>query len=239
MSPLLEPALYEDREMSISEHLESLRTCLMVSLVATFIGTGIVWSWSADFLSWLAKPVGGLIFLAPTEAFFTRFKVAMFGGFLLALPIVLHQVWRFVACAISLESRRGVSLILPVSYLLFVGGVSLSIFFVVPNAVQFLVAYGSDMVKPQLAVGAYLEFVTMLSLAFGAVFQIPLVLLFLHRSGVVEYDTLAEKRRYIYFGGVILAAVLTPGPDVISQIALAIPIILLFEISLMVMRWSK
>ena len=239
MSPLLTPVALQDREMSITEHLEALRNCLIVSLTAIFLGTAIVWSWSENFLTWMARPVGELIFLAPTEAFFTRLKVAMFGGFLLALPVVLHQAWSFVACAIGPETRKAVSLVLPVSYLLFVAGVALAVSFVVPNAIHFLVAYGSESIRPQLAVGAYLEFVMMLALAFGLVFQIPLALLFLHRAGLVTYPYLAEKRRYIYFGGAVAAAALTPGPDVISQIALGIPIILLFEISLLIMRASK
>jgi len=132
----------------------------------------------------------------------------------------------------------GVLVILPVSYFLFLSGVSLAVFFVIPNAVRFLMAYGSDQVQPLFAVGAYLEFVTMLALAFGLVFQIPLVLLFLHRAGIVSYEMLASKRRYIYFAGVVMAALLTPGPDVISQIALAIPTVFLFEVTLMIMRCS-
>jgi len=239
MSPLFDPARIEDREMTLTEHLEALRRCLIICLVATFIGTVIVWSWSGDFLAWLAKPVGGLIFLAPTEAFFTRFKVAAFGGFLLALPVILHQIWSFTACAIGEDLRRGTLLVLPASYLLFLSGVGLAIFFVIPNAVRFLMAYGSDQVQPMFAVGAYLEFVTMLGLAFGFVFQIPLVLLFLNRAGIVSYEMLASKRRYIYFAGVVMAALLTPGPDVISQIALAVPTVLLFEASLLIMRCTR
>ena len=226
----------EDREMSLVEHLAELRSRLIAALSATAAGTVVAWAWSGEFLSWLARPAGGLVFLAPTEAFFTRFKVAMFGGFLLALPIVLHQVWAFTARALGPRMRKMVSLILPVSYVLFVAGVLLAVLFVVPNAMRFLIAYGSPDVRPLLSVAAYVEFVATLALAFGAVFQLPLVLLLLDRLGIVTRSGLAAKRRVVYFAGFVAAAMLTPGPDVISQLALAVPIALLFELSLLAMR---
>lgn len=229
----------EDKEMTLVEHLDELRTRLIRALVAVAAGTAVAWSWSGEFLSWLARPAGGLVFLAPTEAFFTRFKVAMLGGFLLALPLVLHQVWAFTARALGERVRRSISTILPVSYLLFIAGVVLAVVVVVPNAMHFLVAYGSADVKPLLSVAAYMEFVTTLALAFGLVFQLPLVLLLLERMGMVTRAGLAAKRRVVYFVGFVAAAMLTPGPDVISQVALAVPIVVLFELSLLAMGRAK
>ena len=229
----------EDREMTLVEHLDELRTRLIRALVAVALGTAVAWSWSGEFLSWLARPAGGLVFLAPTEAFFTRFKVAMLGGFLLALPVVLHQVWAFTARALGERVRRSISMILPVSYLLFIAGVVLAVVVVVPNAMRFLVAYGSADVKPLLSVASYMEFVSTLALAFGLVFQLPLVLLMLERLGIVTRAGLAAKRRVVYFAGFVAAAMLTPGPDVISQIALAVPIVVLFELSLLAMGRSR
>lgn len=229
----------EDREMSLIEHLDELRTRLIHILSSVAVGTVVIWSWSGEFMSFMAKPVGGLVFLAPTEAFLTRFRVAMFGGFLLALPVVLYEVWAFTACALGERLRRSIALVLPASYLLFVSGVLLAVFWVVPTATHFLVAYGSDDVRPLLSAGSYMEFVETLGLAFGAVFQLPLVLLLLNRLGFVRRETLAGKRRLAYFLSFVVAAVMTPGPDVISQISLAIPMALLFELSLVAMRWSE
>jgi sec-independent protein translocase protein TatC len=224
--------------MTITEHLEELRWRLIKSLVAVMFGTVAVWGWSADMLGWLARPVGSLVFVAPTEAFFTRLKVALFGGAMIALPIVLHQVWAFTACAMSKDFRRALAFVVPISYVFFVAGVVLSVFVVTPTAIKFLVGYGSTAVAPMLTVGHYVDFVTGLALAFGLVFQLPLVLIFFNRAGLVRRESLARKRRYIYFLGFVFAALLTPGPDVFSQLALAIPIVLLFELSLIAMRWT-
>ena len=229
---------FSDKEMTITEHLEELRWRMLKSIVAVMFGTIAVWGWSAEMLSFLARPVGNLVFVAPTEAFFTRVKVAVFGGAMLALPIVLYQVWAFTACAMSDSLRRAAALIVPFSYVFFLAGAALSIFMVTPSAIHFLIAYGSSEVAPMLTVGNYVEFVTSLALAFGTVFQLPILLIFLQRAGLVKRTVLASKRRYIYFVSFIAAALLTP-PDVISQLALGFPIVLLFEASLFVMRWTS
>lgn len=226
----------DDPEVPLVEHLEELRQRLIWSLASVALGTAAVWSRAGEVLSLLARPVGGLIFTAPTEAFFTRLKVAMFGGLLLALPVVLYQAWAFVARALGRGLRRAVSRILPVSYVLFLAGAALSIRVVVPAAMRFLISYGGDGVAPMLAVGAYMDFVVSLSLAFGVVFQVPLALVLLNRAGVIERATLAAGRRYAWLGAFVAAAMLTPGPDVISQVALGVPLLLLFELSLLFMR---
>ena len=230
-------ALNNDVEMSITDHLEELRGRLLKTIIAVAFGTIAVWGWSAEMLAFLAKPVGALVFVAPTEAFFTRMKVAFFGGVMLALPIVLHQIWAFTSCAMSPEFRRSAAFIVPFSYLFFLGGAALSIFVVTPSAIVFLIGYGSTAVAPMLTVGHYIEFVTSLALAFGLVFQLPIALMFFHRAGLITRDSLIAKRRYIYFASFVTAAFLTP-PDIISQISLGFPIILLFEASLFAMRWT-
>lgn len=227
---------YEDKEMALTEHLEELRRRLITTLIAVAVATAIVWGWSGEFLEFLAGRVGGLVFTAPTEAFFTRFKVALFGGFLLALPVVLHQAWAFTACAMGEGMRRAALSVLPLSYLLFLAGVSLSVLVVVPRTTSVLLAFGSTAVRPMLSVGAFVDFMAALSLAFGAVFQIPLILTALQRAGIVTPEGLAARRRYAWFAAFVLAAALTPGPDVFSQLALATPMVVLFELSLLLMR---
>jgi len=222
--------------MTIVEHLAELRQRLIVSLAAVFIAAMIVWSWSTPILTWLARPAGSLVFLAPTEAFFVRLKVAFFAGLFLALPVVLYQAWAFTACAMGEGTRKIVLFILPVSYLLFLGGSALCLFVVVPAAVRFLAACGTENVRPMMAVGAYVDFVGAMTAAFGAMFQMPLALLFLQRGGFVTGAGLADKRPYVYVAIFTAAALLTPGPDVFSQLALALPMCALFELTLLGMR---
>jgi len=222
--------------MTLAEHLDELRRRLIVSLAALAIGTALVWAWSGEILSWLARPAGGLVFTAPTEAFLTRMRAAFFGGLLLSLPVILYEAWSFTACALAAELRRSLSAILPLSYALFLAGTALGVFVVVPATVRVLVGFGSADVRPLLSAANYLEFVVWLSLAFGAVFQLPVVLVFLAKAGVVTPETLRERRRVCWLAAFVAAAVLTPGPDLFSQVALAVPMILMFEGSLLMMK---
>ena len=227
----------EDREMSVTEHLEELRGRLIVSIAAFLLGVAAAWSASAPALSRIADSVGGLVFLAPTEAFLSRLKVAALGGLLLSLPVILYEAWAFTACAMGGGLRRAVRVLLPLSYVLFLTGAGIAAFLVTPVAVRVLVGFGPPGVRPMLSVGTYVDFLAGLSLAFGAVFQIPLVLIVLNKAGVVRREWLAGRREYVYLGAAVAAAVMTPGPDVFSQLALAVPMLLLFELALLAMRF--
>lgn len=224
-----------DPPMPLLDHLAELRRRLIVSLLILGLGAAAVFRFSGDLLSWLARPAGGLVFVAPAEAFYTRLQVALFGGFLLTLPFLLHQAWLFVARALDGRWRRVAMLLAPLSYLLFIAGAALAVFLVVPAALRFLLSYGSEGVRPLLSLSAYLEFVTGLSLAFGIVFQLPLALFALNRAGVVERGRLRGLRGPIYVACFAAAALLTPGPDVVTQLLLGLPAVLLFELSLLAM----
>lgn len=223
----------EDPRQPLVEHLTELRRRLIVSLAVLAAGTAAAWSWSGELLSWLVRPAAPLYFSAPTDAFYTRLKVAVFGGFLLTLPLLLHQAWLFIARALPAEGRKTTLRLLPASYLLFIGGAALAVAVVVPAAMRFLLAFGSDEIRPWLALSSYLEFVTSLALAFGCAFQLPVVMVGLNRLGLVSRAALAGNRRYVYVGAVAAAALMTPGPDVLSQLALFLPTVLLFELTLL------
>lgn len=233
---LLEPPDLDDPPQPLVEHLVELRERLIWMLLFLAAGSAIVFHYSGAFIDWLARPVGHLVFVAPTEAFYTRLRIAVFGGFALTLPLQLHQLYLFVARALSRSWRATIAALVPASYLLFMLGAAISLYIVVPSAMKFLLSYGSEGLQPMLSLASYLDFVTGLTLAFGAVFQLPLVLLALNRAGIVGRSRLAEYRRHVYLLCVIAAAFLTPGPDPISQCALAVPAIILFEATLLVMR---
>jgi len=177
------------------------------------------------------------VFIAPAEAFHTRVKVGLYGGFLLTLPLLLHQVWLFVARALDRKWRGRLLTMVPLAYGLFLSGVAVCLLLVVPAAMRFFLSYGSEGVRPLLTLSAYLSFITTLSLAFGAAFEFPLVLYILDWMGILAREQLIPYRRLVYFASFIFPAFFTP--DVFSQICLAASISALFELSLLAMRFSK
>lgn len=224
-----------DPPQPLVEHLIELRRRMIACLGILAASTLFTYRWAEDFLSWLAHPAGRLYFQAPTDAFYIRLKAAVLAAFLLGLPLLLYQAWLFIARALPPASRRVLARLLPISYVLFLLGAAVALFVVVPAAMRFLLSYQTDAIQPLLGLGAYLEFVATLSLAFGAVFQIPIVLFGFNRAGLVSREALARRRRYVYLLSVAGAAFLTPGPDVFSQLALALPAVILFELTLLVL----
>lgn len=227
-----------ETQMTVLEHLEELRRRIFVCLLAVLAASAVTYGYSGIILGWLAKPAGSLVFSAPAEAFFIRLKIALFSGLFISMPVVLFQAWKFVVQALTGRERKALVWILPVSYALFGMGAALALFFVIPSAVRFLLAYGSPEMTPLLNVSAYFEFVLALALAFGALFQLPLFLFFLKWLGIMTVRQMAGYRRVVYVASFVLAAFLTPGPDVFSQVVLAVPTILLYEISIFVMRYE-
>lgn len=230
--------MQSDQPRALLDHLDELRQRLILALVGVGLGMLLVLPWVSRIITWMARPVGRLVFLSPTEAFMAQFKIAMVTGFLLTLPWVLYQLWRFVAIALTPPERRHARWILPSTYGLFLVGVAFSWFVVVPLAVQFLVRTGTPSLRPLWSIEAYLNFSLGLSCTIGVLFELPLVLLFLARLGIVSKDTFAGKRRVVYVLIVIAAGLLTPGPDVLSQVLVAIPMVLLFELSLWLLQWA-
>lgn len=225
-----------DRPMTIVEHLEELRTRLLISLAAFVAAMLLSFLFVEPILQLLIRPVGRVVFLAPTEAFFVRLKVAALSGAFLSLPVVLFQVWRFVGVGLTQTERRSTLSLLPFSLMLFTGGAAFAFFAILPVGVRFLLGYQTESLVPMISVGAYTSFATAFVLAFGLVFQLPIVILFLARIGVVTPSSLAAGRRYALLGIVVLSAVLTPGGDVFSQALMAVPTYLLYEASIWIAR---
>lgn len=223
--------------MTLIEHLEELRIRLLVSVAAIAAGTAVSWLFVDRILATLIRPVGQVVFLAPTEAFYVRLKVAALAGVFLTLPIVLFQVWRFISVGLTSTERRYALALLPVSLLLFVGGAAFAFSLILPVGVRFLLSYQTPDLVPMISVNAYTSFASAFVLAFGLVFQLPIVILFLARLGIVTPASLAAGRRYALMAIVVAAAVLTPGTDVFSQVLMAVPTYLLYEASIWIARF--
>lgn len=224
--------------MSLTDHLEELRRRFIISLISFFVGSAFCLQFSSVILKWLSRPVGPLAYFAPSEAFFVKLKIGLFAGFLLSSPLIFYQAWAFVAKGLTEKERKVFLWMLPVACLLFACGVALALFGVLPAAVRFLMAYGSDDLRPMIGVAPYLDFVVFMTISFGIVFELPVVLYALCWFGVVSVETLTGYRRYIYLGAFVAAALLTPGPDIFSQFMLAVPMIILYELSLAAIRWK-
>lgn len=240
----------KDEGQPVLGHLAELRQRLLWSIVAMAIGTGICYHFVTDIYGFLVKPLADamgpqdsqrLIYTNLTEAFFTYLKVSLFAGCFLTFPILIVQIWLFISPGLFPKEKKAVLPFLVSSPLLFLMGGSLVYYVVMPLAWKFFLSFqsqGSDTVLPimlEARVGDYLDLVMVLIFAFGLCFQMPVVLALLAKAGFITDKTLVAKRRYAIVGIFAAAAILTP-PDAISQIALAIPLCGLYEISVLLVR---
>ncbi len=220
--------------MTLVGHLEELRHRILISLAAISIGTCIAFWKIKPIVSYLARPVGHLVFLSPTEAFMAYFKLAFFAGLFLASPVVLYQVWGFTSAGLNEKERRIFLFFLPFSIALFLGGAAFAFFIVIPWALKFLINFAGPEVLPVISISEYLSFITILTLIFGVVFELPIAIIILSKLGLVTPAFLSKNRKWAILIIFLAAAVLTPTPDAFTQILMAVPMIILYEISIWV-----
>jgi sec-independent protein translocase protein TatC len=225
-----------DPARPVTDHLEELRWRIIFSLLVFAGATVVSWMFVDRALLWLARPVGSFIFTTPAEAFLVRLKLAASIGVIIAFPFLLYQVWSFVEVALEMRERTLIKSVLPASCGLFYLGGAIALFGVVPLAAHFLLAFGGPALRPMITLDAYLSFVTWMIIGFGLFFQLPLAIVALSRAGIVNPWKLTLYRKHAVVFILIAAAVLTPGPDIISQLILATPSYLLFEISLIIAK---
>jgi sec-independent protein translocase protein TatC len=230
----------EDAKMSFMEHLGELRIRIVRALTALLIGTLIVLPFSQYIVDWLSRPVTrlnySLVFTAPAEAFWVQMKVGLIVGIFLAAPAILWQVWVFVAPGLHSHEKKYALPFVVIGSLLFMGGGAFSLFVVTPYAIQFLLSYARPGLQPMITLQNHIDFLLKFTLAFGAVFELPLALTILARIGVVNSKMLARNRKYAILGAFIAGAVLTPTPDAFNQTLMAGPLILLYEVGIICAR---
>jgi len=230
------PGEDDEGNMSILRHLEELRTRIIRSLIAIAVGSAIAYFYIEDIMRYLTLPTGRLYYLQPAEAFFTYIKIAIFAGFLLALPVVFYQAWKFILPALTVRERTVIGILVPSSVLLFFAGLAFSFFLVLPAALQFFVGFSTENLQPMFTLHQYFDFMLSILLPFGAVFELPLVLVVLARFGIVTSAFMRSKRKHIILWAFVLGALLTP-PDVFTQTMIALPLILLYELSYYVVKY--
>lgn len=225
-----------DEPIPLLEHLEELKKRLIVSLIAVTICGFAAYPAVDIVLRDLAKPVGKFVFTGPVEAFWTRIKLAFFMGLIASMPIVLFQFWSFIQRGLMPKEKHMAGAIAAVSFILFAAGVSFCYFLILPVGVKFLLAYGSDVLMPMISITRYVSFVFGMVFSFGLVFELPLVIGFLAKIGILHSDSLRKQRRFAIVLIFIVAAALTPGPDVFSQVLMALPLLVLYEAGIIVAR---
>ncbi len=226
----------QDKPMSILEHLDALRRVLIISLISIIPGTAVGWFIREDILRVLVKPVKKmgheLVFIGATEAFTAELKMALIAGFLIALPVISYQVWMFVLPALHAHERRYIATFVPASVILFAGGVLFAYYTVFNYAVQFLLSFGGEGLTPMLSLSKYLSFSIWFLLPFGVIFELPLAVVILARLGIVTPRFLATKRKWAFLAVFIIAAIVTPTTDMLTQAVMAVAMYLLYEISI-------
>jgi sec-independent protein translocase protein TatC len=221
-----------EREMPFLEHLEELRRRLIVSLLSILVLSIAGYFFSEQMLAFLTRPLDEVYFMGVTEAFAVKIKVALLFGLFAALPVIFYQMWMFVAPGLYPRESRLVVPVVSAMFVFFLGGAAFCFFVVLPIGIEFLLGFGGEELKPMIMIGKYISFVGWMTVAFGAVFELPVVTFVLGRVGVVDAKMLRHGRRYAIVGILIVAAIATPSPDVFSQLLLAGPLYLLYEISI-------
>lgn len=226
-----------ESEMSLVDHLQELRKRLIVSIIAIAVGSTAAYFYSAEIVNYIIAPAGKLYYMNPAEAFFTYLKVSVVAGFLLALPVVLYQVWAFVVPALTNKERFASLLLVPSSVILFFLGLAFSYYLALPAGLKFFMGFASENLQPMISLGQYLSFVISFVLPFGFVFELPLFIIVLAKLGLIGSQFLSSKRKHILVLSFVVGAVISPTPDIFSQSMVAVPIIVMYELSNLIVKY--
>lgn len=219
-----------DIEMSLFDHLEELRRRIFYSLIAVFVGAIACFSLVRPIVRLLEAPAEGVKFLqiAPGEFFFVSIKVAGYSGILVASPVILYQIVRFVLPGLTVRERRFLGPIVFGSSILFFAGLAFAYIALIPAALNFFITYGADVVEQAWSIDKYFELVLLLLFCTGLAFQIPIIQLLLGSLGIVSSQQMLSGWRFVILGSTVLGAVLTPSTDPITQSLLAGAVLLLY-----------
>lgn len=234
-----------EKRMPFTQHLHELRKRLITCVVAVLVGFLVSYNFADRLFQILCKPwlealpkeqAVKLIATAPHEAFFTYMKVSFIAGVGLAVPVILFQLWRFIAPGLYEHEKRALIPVVFFSSFFFLGGALFGYFFVFPYGFQFFASFATDYITPLITTREFLQFSTRLLLGFGIVFELPIFAFFLAKLGLITATFMRRMRKVSIVLIFILAAALTPGPDVFSQLMMAGPLLVLYEISVWVVH---
>ena len=232
-----------DVEMTFMDHLEELRKRIFYSLIGVVAGAIICGMFTDQIINFLLFPAKSnkidLQNLRPFGQLFLYFEVFLIGGSILSLPNVFYQFWKFISPALRKRERRYISAIVAFSTICFLGGVVFSYFVMLPAAFSFAASFGSADIKNAFAIDEYMSIILSVMLGAGLVFELPMISFFLSKLGILTPGVMRKYRRHAIVVILIVAALLTPGTDPVSQVLLAIPLLILYEISILVSKFSS
>lgn len=226
-----------DGEMPLSGHLQEFRSRLIICLAAVAVASGVSYNFVEEIIDIISAPAGKLYFLNPAEVFFSYIQVAVCTGILVTLPIICYELWGFVRPALMPSERAAVFWLIPTAVLLFYAGLAFSYYAVFPAAVLFFMGFATASLQPMFSLSSYLSFFIAFMLPFGVVFELPLVLFFLAKMGLITSAFLKSKRRVLIVVAFIFAAVVSPTTDIFTQVMIAVPMIVLYEASILLVRF--
>lgn len=235
-----------EKEMSFLEHLEELRWRIIKSVIGIVVGSIIV----AFFIDWIINnimfapakntvPPLTIINLRPYGQFLLYMEVVLIGGVVASVPNIIYQFWRFIEPALKPNERKYITSIVFFTTICFLSGVVFSYFLLLPAALGFFATFGTELIENKIAADEYLSFVISLVLASGLVFELPMASFFLSKIGILKPSFMRKYRRHAIIIILLVAGIVTPGPDITSQVLLAIPLFILYEISILICKYSQ
>lgn len=225
-----------DGNMSLVDHLQELRQRIIKIVIAVGIGFTISYFYAEQLINFITAPAGKLYYMSPAEGFFSYLKISFVVGVLGALPIILYQIWAFLVPALTTNERTALVILVPSSVILFFTGLFFSYFLVLPAALKFFIGFTTENLQPLLSLGQYLSFIISFLLPFGVIFELPLFLVVLAKVGLISSAFLISKRKMVIVLSFVVGAVISPTPDVFSQTMIAIPLLVLYEASILVLK---
>ncbi len=242
----MEEEKLEEEKLPLTSHLEELKARITRILIAIAIGFGVCYLFKDWSFRIITRPLvetlpahSSMIFTGLPEAFFIHMKIAFFASLFLTAPYTLFEIWRFVSPGLYKKEKKVVVPFVFFSTILFSGGILFGYFLALPPAFRFFVSFSTDFLKPMISFREYLSLTLKFLLAFGLSFEMPVFIFFLARIGVVNAKMLAKQRRFAILIIFIAAAVLTPSPDAVTQVLMAVPLVILYEVSIILAKFAR
>jgi len=235
-----------EEKLPLTAHLEELKKRLIRSLIGIGIGLFACYYYKEWLFKIITKPLmdvmpknSFMVFTSLPEAFFTYLKISFFASLFLTAPFTLYQIWKFISPGLYAREKKYVAPFVLTSSLLFIGGVVFGYYLALPPAFGFFMEFSSDMLRPMFTMREYLSFALKLLLAFGVSFELPVFIFFMTKLGIVNSRMMSRQRRYAILIIFIAAAFLTPSPDAFTQIIMAVPLMILYELSIYVAKFAE